>query len=181
MRVALRPRSFVRVAGPDAATFLQAMVSNDVEALAVGDACDALLLTAKGRVIAPLRVWRRADDDFLLLTEPELGDVVCRTLVRLRLRANADVDLEEHSSHVVFGGAAAPRPDFGHDDGAVRFDRLVQGVAIHGCAGQQHALALLCQMSGPVHGHHRFASASRTGDLDRAFEGAVREFSLRWM
>ena len=97
MRVALRPRAYVRVAGADAEEFLQAMVSNDVEALAAGDVCDALLLTAKGRVIAPLRVLRRGADDFLLLTEPELGDTVCSTLVRLRLRANADVDLEEHT------------------------------------------------------------------------------------
>ena len=114
MRVALRPRAYIRVAGRDAADFLQRMVSNDVEALAAGAACDALLLTAKGRVIAPLRVWRRGDDDFLLLTEPELGDTVCRTLVRLRLRADADVDLEEHTSHVVLGGEGGiPNGDYG--------------------------------------------------------------------
>ncbi|TMG53027.1 MAG: hypothetical protein E6H84_12905 [Chloroflexi bacterium] len=35
------------------------MVSNDVNALAIGESCDALLLTAKARVIAPLRVLRR--------------------------------------------------------------------------------------------------------------------------
>ena len=29
-----------------------------------------LLLTPKARIIAPLVVWRRAEDDFLLLTEP---------------------------------------------------------------------------------------------------------------
>ena len=37
-------------------------------------ACEALILTPKGRVIAPLLVWRRSEDDFLLLTEPELGE-----------------------------------------------------------------------------------------------------------
>ena len=35
------------------------MVSNDVEALAPGEACQALLLTAKARVIAPLTILRR--------------------------------------------------------------------------------------------------------------------------
>ena len=34
MDVAARAREFVRVAGPDAADYLQRMVSNDVEALA---------------------------------------------------------------------------------------------------------------------------------------------------
>ena len=57
--------------GPDAADLLQRIVSNDVLA---ADVCEALLLTPKGRVIAPLVVWRRGEDDFLLLTEPELGD-----------------------------------------------------------------------------------------------------------
>src|SRR4051812_40041088 len=50
---ASRPRDFVAVRGPDAADFLQRMVSNDVAALAPGEACDALLLTPKARVIAP--------------------------------------------------------------------------------------------------------------------------------
>ena len=65
MRIARRPRDFVGVAGPDAASYLQAMVSNDVEALDVGGSCEALLLTAKARVIAPLVVLRRGVDDFL--------------------------------------------------------------------------------------------------------------------
>jgi len=80
------------------------MVSNDVEALQVGDACPALLLTAKARVIAPLVVWRRADEDFLLLTEPELGDAVATQLTRMRLRARCEIAPESHSSVLVFGG-----------------------------------------------------------------------------
>src|SRR5436309_8560410 len=103
--VARRPRAFVRVAGPDAADFLQRMASNDVEALAVGDACDALLLTAKARVIAPLRIIRRADDDFLLLTEPELGETVRTELVRMRFAAKVELEPEEHESWLVLGGA----------------------------------------------------------------------------
>ena len=102
--VAERGRDFVGVRGPDAADYLQRMVSNDVEALAVGEACPALLLTAKARVIAPLVVWRRGDDDFLVLTEPGLGDVVRQELVRLRFRARCEIEPEEHSAQLVFGG-----------------------------------------------------------------------------
>jgi tRNA-modifying protein YgfZ len=102
--VARIPRAFLRVAGPDAADYLQRMVSNDVESLAVGDACDALLLTAKARVIAPLRVVRRAEDDFLLFTEPELGETVRRELVRMRFAARAEVEPEEHQAWLVLGG-----------------------------------------------------------------------------
>jgi folate-binding protein YgfZ len=102
--VARRPRAFLRVAGPDAADYLQRMVSNDVEALAVGEACDALLLTAKARVIAPLRVLRRGEDDFLVLTEPELGETVRTQLLRTRFAAKAEVEPEEHESWLVLGG-----------------------------------------------------------------------------
>ncbi len=102
--VARRPRAFLRVAGPDAADYLQRMVSNDVEALAVGEACDALLLTAKARVIAPLRVLRRGEEDFLVLTEPELGDTVRTQLLRTRFAARVEVEPEEHESWLVLGG-----------------------------------------------------------------------------
>ena len=104
MDVARRPRAFVRVAGPDAQDYLQRMVSNDVEALAVGGSCPALLLTGKGRLIAPLVVWRREDDDYLLLTEPELGDAVRLHLTRMRLRARCEIEPEEHDSVLVFDG-----------------------------------------------------------------------------
>ncbi|HVS86069.1 MAG TPA: hypothetical protein VHD91_10595 [Gaiellaceae bacterium] len=104
MDVADRDRAFVRVAGPDARDYLQRMVSNDVEALAVGGSCPALLLTAKARVIAPLVVWRRGEEDFLLLTEPELGDVVAAHLTRMRLRARCEIEPEQHRAQLVFGG-----------------------------------------------------------------------------
>jgi folate-binding protein YgfZ len=107
MDVATRPRAFVRVAGPDARDYLNRMVSNDVEALQPGEACPALLLTPKARVIAPLVVWRRADEDFLVLTEPELGEQVRAHLVRMRLRAKCDIELEQHESVLVFGDDAA--------------------------------------------------------------------------
>jgi folate-binding protein YgfZ len=102
--VVRRPRAFVRAAGPDAEDFLQRMLSNDVAVLGVGDACDALLLTAKSRVIAPVRVLRRAPDDFLLLTEPELGDTVRTQLLRTRFAAKVELEPEEHESWLVLGG-----------------------------------------------------------------------------
>jgi folate-binding protein YgfZ len=104
VEVAARERDFVRVEGPDAVDYLQRMVSNDVEALAVGEACPALLLTAKARVIAPLVVWRRGEEDFLVLTEPGLGDRVRAELLRLRFRASCEIEEEQHESVLVFGG-----------------------------------------------------------------------------
>jgi tRNA-modifying protein YgfZ len=113
MRVAFRPRSFVRVSGRDAEAYLDRMVSNDVAALGPGESCEALLLTAKARVIAPLVVLRRGHDDFLLLTEPELGERVRSELIRSRFAAKAEIELEEHTSWVVFGGEGIPTSDYG--------------------------------------------------------------------
>ena len=79
------------------------MVSNDVEGLAVGDTCEALLLTPKARIIAPLRVLRRGDADFLLLTEPDLGDRVAAELARMRFAAKCEIAPEEHESWLVLG------------------------------------------------------------------------------
>jgi folate-binding protein YgfZ len=91
------------------------MVSNDVAALQAGESCDALLLTPKARLIAPLRVWRRGADDFLLLSERELGEAVRSHLARARFAAKCEIEPEEHVSAVVLGEAAEgiPCPDYG--------------------------------------------------------------------
>jgi folate-binding protein YgfZ len=103
-RIVRRSRAFVRVQGPDARDYLQRMLSNDIEALEVGYACEALLLTAKARLIAPLRVLRWDDDDFLLSTEPDLGDRVRAELLRARFAAKAQIESEEHDAWLVLGG-----------------------------------------------------------------------------
>jgi folate-binding protein YgfZ len=131
VQIARRHRSFVRVAGPDAEDYLQRMVSNDVAALPVGSSCDALLLTAKARVIAPLVVLRRADDDFLLSTEPELGERVRAELMRFRFAAKAEIEPEEHESWLVLGGGEVvdERPDGEEvDDSAYERWRVEAGV-----------------------------------------------------
>src|SRR3954447_1744701 len=108
---ARRPRDYVRVSGPEAGDFLQRMLSNDVLA---GESCEALLLTPKARVIAPLVVWRRGAEDFLLLTEPGLGSVLRAALVRARFAAKCEIEPEEHTSIVVFGdGDGIPNRDYG--------------------------------------------------------------------
>ena len=122
--IRFRPRAFIRVSGPDAEDYLQRMVSNDVAALDIGDACEALLLTPKARIIAPLRVVRRAADDFLLLTEPELGEPVRSQLLRARFAAKAEIEPEQHESWLVLGGEEVldERPS-GDDAGEEEYER----------------------------------------------------------
>ena len=110
--------------GPDAASYLERMLSNDVEALDSGEACEALLLTAKARVIATLTVWRRDEDDFLLLTEPELGERLLGELRRFRFAAKAAIEPEEHVSTLVLGGDVPPRGIPTADFGVPAFELL---------------------------------------------------------
>jgi tRNA-modifying protein YgfZ len=117
LRVAARARDFVRAAGPDAEDYLQRMLSQDVE-LDLDDARRALLLTAKARVIAPLVVLRRGPHDFLLSTEPGLGERVLAELRRFRFAAKVELEPEEHEATVVFtsdrpDGVAYPVADYG--------------------------------------------------------------------
>jgi tRNA-modifying protein YgfZ len=114
LRVGRRPRGFVGVTGPEAAPYLQRLLSNDVEALGPGESCEALLLTAKGRVIAPMTVYRRGVEDYLLLTEAELATRLESALVRTRFAAKVSIAVEEHDSVLVVGretprGAVANR------------------------------------------------------------------------
>jgi len=114
LRVATRPRDFVAVRGPDAASYLQAMLSNDVEALGPAESCEALFLTPKARVIAPLTVLRRSAEDFLLLTEPGLGERLRAGLFRMRFAAKCEIATEEHVSAVVLGEREGiPTADYG--------------------------------------------------------------------
>jgi folate-binding protein YgfZ len=112
------------------------MVSNDVEALAPGESCQALLLTSKARLIAPLTVLRRGVDDFLLLTEPPLGGRVASELLRFRFAAKCAIEQEEHTSTIVLGDpspdGSIPTPDYGVPayellDAATPTGRLIGG------------------------------------------------------
>jgi tRNA-modifying protein YgfZ len=88
-------RGYVRVAGPDAPDFLERMLSNEVQSLDTGSAQQALLLTPKGRIVAPLRVVRESDEAFLLITEAELAEPVAGTLMRARFAARCEISTDQ--------------------------------------------------------------------------------------
>jgi folate-binding protein YgfZ len=124
LRAAPRARAFVRVAGPDAASYLNRMLSNDVDALDRGETCEALLLTPKARVIAPLLVFRRGDDDLLLVTEPEVGDELRDRLLRFRFAARCEIGPETHVSTLVLGAEAPPGAIANRDYGVPAYELL---------------------------------------------------------
>ena len=60
--VARMDRALLRVWGRDPVKMVHGLVSNDVAGLPVGGAAYATLLTPKGRLVADMRIVRRADD-----------------------------------------------------------------------------------------------------------------------
>ncbi len=99
---AVLERGFLRASGRDAVTYLQSMVTNDVEALAPGAGTYALLLTPKARVIADLEVFR-IGDDLVLACPPETVDDVLGTLLRARFRKQVAIEPAGHA--LVWGDA----------------------------------------------------------------------------
>jgi folate-binding protein YgfZ len=83
-------RGFVVVTGPEAFSFLQALVSADLEPLADGEATHSLLLSPQGKLDVDFRLVR-VDDEAWLDCDPGFGEQLASSLSRFRLRVQADV------------------------------------------------------------------------------------------
>ena len=90
--VALPLITRISVSGPDAVSFLQGQLSQDVATLAVGEQGWTFLLEPQGKVVAFLRAERTADDAIELATDSPAADVVTR-LERYKLRVKATVEV----------------------------------------------------------------------------------------
>lgn len=86
------PRDFLRVSGPDALSWLQGQLSQDVAKLAVGAAADSLLLQPQGKVAALLRVTRTGPDEVVLDVDGGFGPAVAERLGRFKIRIKAELE-----------------------------------------------------------------------------------------
>ena len=86
------PRDVVRVSGPDALTYLQGQVSQDLSPMPVGDRQWTFLLQPNGKVDVLARVERTADDEFVFDVDGGWGDALVARLNRFKIRVKVDVD-----------------------------------------------------------------------------------------
>ena len=86
------PRDFLRVHGPDAVSFLQGQLSQDVAALAPGSSADSFLLQPQGKVEALVRATRTGEDEMVLDVDAGFGEAVQGRLQRFKLRVKAELD-----------------------------------------------------------------------------------------
>jgi folate-binding protein YgfZ len=117
-------RGYVAVTGPEAADFLERMVSNEVVSLEPGDARLALLLTPKSRIVAPLRVVREGAEAFLLITESSLAETVASALLRARFAAKCEVEVRPYVGYLSLGSGNGVRVD---DYGVEAYESWAEG------------------------------------------------------
>lgn len=99
-------RDIVRVHGPEAITFLQGQLSQDIAAMSVDESAPSLLLQPTGKVDAWLRVTRLAEDQVVLDVEAGHGEAVATRLRRFRLRTKAELEVSPWSGLALRGPGA---------------------------------------------------------------------------
>ena len=102
--VQLEDRGVLRVAGEDAASFLQGLLTNDVESLAAGEARYAALLTPQGKILFDFLVLRvAADSGVTFLIDCLAGQAadLAKRLGFYRLRAKVTITDVSAGSAVV--------------------------------------------------------------------------------
>ena len=107
------PRDVVRVSGPDAVSYLQGQVSQEVEALAVGSSSWSFVLQPQGKVDAWFRIARVAGDELLLDVDGGFGGALVERLERFKLRTKAEIAMLEGWRCVAVRGASGEGVDPG--------------------------------------------------------------------
>jgi len=89
---AIAPRQQIAVAGPDRATYLQGLLTNDIPALSAGTGCYAAWLTPQGRMLTDMHVLESGE--LILLDVPaETADATRERLEQFIFTENVQVEL----------------------------------------------------------------------------------------
>ncbi|MBN8490118.1 MAG: folate-binding protein YgfZ [Burkholderiales bacterium] len=107
----------IRAHGPDAASFLNGQLTQDMLHLRPERARRAGYCSAKGRLLASFIVWRLAEDEFALACSADLLPATLKRLSMFVLRAKCRLEdaSERWPLHLLAGDAALAGPQ---DDGA---------------------------------------------------------------
>ena len=84
------PHGLLVVSGDDATTFLQSLVSQDLDAIEQGGSARSMLLTPQGKLGVVFRATRLGDE-WWLDTDRDFGSVLAESLTRYRIRVKVDI------------------------------------------------------------------------------------------
>lgn len=102
----LNSRAVIAVSGPDWRSFLQGLLTQDVETLAPGELRFAGLLTPQGKLMFDLFV-AGTEDGALLDVQADQRDALLQRLSMYRLRAKVTLEASDRPVLAVFGGELA--------------------------------------------------------------------------
>ena len=92
MTTTVAQRDVLLVSGPDAESFLQGQLSQDITALAPTQSAWSFVLQPQGKVDALVRVTRTKDDGWLLDVDGGYGEAVAARLNRFKLRVKVEIE-----------------------------------------------------------------------------------------
>src|SRR3954463_12289399 len=110
-------RGVVTVVGPDTFSFLQALVSADLDPLADGDAVHSLLLAPQGKLDVDFRLLRVGPEAAWLASAPGFGAQLAASLTRFRIRVKAEI--VDRTGDLAVLSRVASSPNDGGDGVAV--------------------------------------------------------------
>ena len=100
----------VSVVGPQAETYLQGQLSQNVASMSVGDCRYSLLLQPQGHMVAWFRIVRTGDESFHLIVEEGGGEAITARLERFKLGTKAEIACTAESVVSVRASAAEDLP-----------------------------------------------------------------------
>lgn len=91
------PRTLVQISGPDAASFLHNLCTQDIRSLAVGECTEAFITTVQGKTLGYVRIFKHADGIFLDSSEGQSA-VLLAHFEKYHIREKVEfADLSQHA------------------------------------------------------------------------------------
>ncbi|MGZ4786628.1 MAG: CAF17-like 4Fe-4S cluster assembly/insertion protein YgfZ [Acidimicrobiales bacterium] len=165
------------VEGPDAATYLQGQLSQDVESLAVGASTWSFLLDPSGKLGTWLRVTRTGDQAFVLDGDPGTAEPAIARLNRFKLRTKAEIEQLDPDPGGEPEGDEAEQIEAGRiEAGVPRYRAEIVDDVIPAELGQWLIDASVSFTKGGYSGQELVARVdSRGGNVPRHLRGLVVE------
>lgn len=167
----LPDRSLIGLSGPDAAGFLQGLITNDVESAEPGEAIFAGLLTPQGKILSDFLIYVRDAESFWIDCASERAADLAKRLGMYRLRSK--VEITDLCGEMAVGAAWGEIA--GEGDAAFlatypdpRFPALGQRVITARATGGADGGDVPAALESAYHSH-RIALAVPQGGLDYAY------------
>lgn len=128
--VVLEDRALIDVAGPEAAHFLQNVLTTDLDSLPSGVARPGALLSPQGKILFDYLVFRKRDDRFFLDCRADVAADFAKRLTLYRLRAKATIEVKNQQVAVIWQDIESGASEFdsnasGTESTCIRDSRFV--------------------------------------------------------